>query len=118
MTQNYNICPFRAKAGDQMAYKKKIEIENNIEANENTVLFPTENLETKIIDEKPKTPKIKKQTKICKVLYKSKNKFSIDFDGYGVGLIDSSPNKTDDVEINYVGEFGTKTFEIISHKFI
>jgi hypothetical protein len=118
MRDAYISCP---KRSDQMGRPKKVtaEIQNT---EENTVLSPTENLDVEIkneiIDEKPKTPKIKKQTKICKVLYKSKNKFSIDFDGYGVGLIDPSPNKTDDVEINYVGEFGTKTFEIISHKFI
>jgi hypothetical protein len=111
MLGSYQTCILR---GDQMANRgrpPKTPIETNIPS-------PIENLETKNIEEKIKTIKPKKQTKICSVINKDLKKFAIDFDGCGISFRDSSPNKTNQVEVIYSGEFKTPLFKIESYKFI
>jgi len=65
---------------------------------------------------KPYKPKSTKQ--ICNVINKTDRRFAIDFNGCGIGFIDKTPNKTSQVEVSYIGEFGTKSFKIESYKFI
>jgi hypothetical protein len=115
MTQNYNTCPFRAKAGEQMGRLKKI-IDEEITSPIKEEIIPSSiEEETATI---PKPTKSKFNTKLCKVLYKTDNKFSYDFDGYGLSDHNKTPNKTDKVEVTYEGAIGTKSFKIISYKFI
>lgn len=110
MRQTYENCP---KRSDQMGRPRKIPVE---ESNHIASSSPTENLEIKI--ETPKSQKSKQKKQICNVLYKTDKKFAIEFDGCGISIRDSVSNKTNQVEVLYQGDFGTKNFEIISHKFI
>ena len=66
----------------------------------------------------PKKPRTQKKKQICKVLLTNKNKITIDFNGFGIIIKDSSVNRTDKVEVNYESQIGKKGFKIISHKFI
>jgi hypothetical protein len=120
MRDTYIDCP---KRSDQMGRPKKVteEIQNT---EENTVLSPTENLETEdkieTIEETPRPQKQKTQKQPCKVFRKTSNKIYIDFKGYGFVRIDNTPleQKTNNVEVTYKGEINIGGFEIISHKFI
>jgi hypothetical protein len=69
-----------------------------------------------IEEEKPFKKKINKA--ICNVINKTPSKTFIDFNGFGIMLLDSNSNKTDRVEIQYVGEFNTPSFSITSHKYL
>jgi hypothetical protein len=106
MTQNYNTCPFRAKVGDQMAYIKKTEVENIVEANELTASPIIE-------EEKPKPQKSKLKKQVCKVLYKTDTKVAIDFLGNGFMYKDNTPDKTDQVEVTYTDDFIIESYKFI-----
>jgi hypothetical protein len=124
MLESYKTCP---KRGEQMGRPKKSEIETNIneEIIEQEFHSPIKSeseatASPQIEEELPKTKKEKpkNQKQICKVLYKTPNRFAIDFNGDGISFRDNEPNKTDKVEISFIGTYKQKDFEIISHKFI
>jgi hypothetical protein len=104
MLENYKTCKLR---GDQMANRgrpRKTHIET-------TASPPPIAEKTKKIDSKTKK-------QVCNVLYKTDKKFAINFNDCGISINDPSPTKSFLVEIFYEGEFGTKNFKILSHKFI
>jgi hypothetical protein len=114
MLDSYNTCPYRQKAGEQMGRTKKIideEITSPIE--EEASSLPIEDTTPKI-----KTPKPKSKIAIFKVISKTDKKFAVDFFGYGISYQDNTINKTDQVEIIYVGEINSLSFKIESYKFI
>jgi hypothetical protein len=125
MTQNYNTCPYRQKAGEQMGRPKK-NIEENVSVSTETESSPP--IEEEIIPspiesdtlsvETQKSKKEKTQKQICEVIYKTDKKFAINFNESGISFVDKTPNKTSQVEVSYIGEFGAKSFEILSYKFI
>ena len=122
-TNSYTTCPYRQKAGDQM--NEKVDIVSLIEPNnieeESYISSPIEETITPLVDEKIKKPKISKpkiKKQICNIINKTDKRFSIDFNGDGISFKDSSPTKTDKVEITYVGEYKTKFFKIESYKFL
>lgn len=55
--------------------------------------------------------KVTTKTKECKVLSHSKNKTTVDFEGYGV-IVDGIFNDT--VKVEYTGQIGTSSFKIIN----
>lgn len=117
MLDSYKMCPLlNFERGEQMARPKKEPVVTEEAAS------PIESEEIPIIgieeekSKKKEKPKQFKQT--CKVINKSDRKFAIELDGCGISFTDNSPAKTNLVEVTYIGEFGTKTFEIISYKFI
>jgi hypothetical protein len=127
-TNNYNNCPYRAQAkeGEQMGRPKKSETEIGkeiimVEQDSSPIESESEATASPQIEEelpKTKKEKPKNQKQICKVLYKTPNRFAIDFNGDGISFRDNEPNKTDKVEISFIGTYKQKDFEIISHKFI
>lgn len=113
MLESYKNCP---KRGEQMGRPKKSETEETIEQESpSTIKFETEHEATASPTPKKEKPKTQKQ--ICKVLYKTSNRFAIDFRGDGILLNDKSAIKTDKVEITYSGQY-PESFEIVSYKFI
>ena len=97
-----------------MAKKKEDE---NILIEEN--ILTIEDVSTPQIETKEEKQPKKKITKVvCNVLNTTASKVYIDFNGSGIMFPDRNPNKTSKVEISYEGDFGQKTFSILSHKYI
>ena len=100
MLDSYKNCTLR---GEKVEYKKNIE-------------DPIIEIKEEPKKKQPAKPKNRKQ--ICNILNINENKFSVDFNGFGISIRDTLPKDTKKIEITFEGNFGEKGFKIVSHKII
>ena len=123
MLPSYNTCPIRTqeynnKAGETQYMgrpPKKIE-EIEVEANEVATATEFSTEDSPSPTQQPKKPKSQKI--VCDVLYKNPSRFAINFNGDGISFRDTTPQKTNKVEVTFTGTYGDKSFNITGYKFI